>query len=210
MAARPYVVALTGGIGSGKTTVASGFAALGIEIVDADVISRRLTVTGGAALPALVAAFGAEILDADGALDRARMRARVFNDDAARKTLESALHPLIGSETQAAISRAASPYVMWVVPLLFEARQSQRTRYERALVVDCSVETQITRVMQRSGLSREEVTAIMAHQVSRAERLAKADDVIVNEGEMTSLEATIEKLNKKYLSLAAGSAIERL
>jgi dephospho-CoA kinase len=210
VATSPYVVALTGGIGSGKSTIAIEFAAHGIECIDADEIARRQSAKGGAALPGLIAAFGSGILDASGGLDRAAMRKLAFADDAARRRLEAVLHPLIGIETEAAIARARSPYVLWVVPLLFEARSGGKPRYDRALVVDCDEETQIARVMKRSALSRDEVLAIMAHQVTRKERLALADEVIVNDGDLEALKAAVTRLHEKFIALAIDKSNERL
>jgi dephospho-CoA kinase len=210
VAARPYVVALTGGIGSGKSTVAAVFSGLGVAQVDADAIAHQLSGPGGEAVAALVAAFGGEVLDERGGLDRARMRALAFGDDTTRKTLESILHPMIGAKTETAIANASSSYVIWVVPLLFETKEPRHRRYDRSLVVDCSEQMQVTRVMQRSGLSEAEIKAIMARQVTRKERLEKADDVIANDGEMASLRVAIEQLHQKYLTLAVAGAIERL
>jgi dephospho-CoA kinase len=204
------VVALTGGIGSGKSTVASIFAGLGVAHVDADEIAHQLSGPNGEAIAALVRAFGPGVLDEHGGLDRARMRALAFSDDDARQRLESVLHPMIGAKTEAAIFQASSPYVIWVVPLLFETKQPRAGRYDRSLVVDSPEQLQVARVMQRSGLSAAEVEAIMARQVSRTERLEKADDVIVNQGEMASLQVAVEQLHHKYLALAGASAIDRL
>jgi dephospho-CoA kinase len=207
---RPYVVALTGGIGSGKSTVADGFAAHGIALVDADMIARELTEAGGAAMPAIRAAFGDAMLEASGALDRARMRQAAFTDDSARGRLEAILHPMIREKTVASILAARSSYVMWVVPLLFESGSDGHANAERVLVVDCPEELQIARVMTRSGLSRVEVEAIMARQCQRAERLRHADDVIDNQGSRQDLEAPIARLHARYLELATKFEQERL
>ena len=167
-----YVVALTGGIGSGKSTVAAAFQALGVELVDADAIAHRLTAPQGLAMEAIVAEFGESMRAADGALDRARMRQQAFSDDSARHRLEAILHPMIRQMTDAAIEAALSRYVIWAVPLLFEGGGDGHQRAQRVLVVDCPEQQQISRVMARSGLKRAEVEAIMARQVTRSERPA--------------------------------------
>jgi len=196
-----FVVALTGGIGSGKSSVAELFARHGVTVIDSDAISHQLTAAGGAAIPALTKAFGENIVDAQGALDRARMRKLVFEDETARHKLEGILHPMIGAEAQRRRDAAQSPYVIRMIPLLVEGGDPHR-RFPRVLVVDCSEETQIARTMARSGLSRAEVEAIMATQATRAERLIHADDVIDNEGSAEALPAQIEALHRRYLQLA--------
>lgn len=156
---------------------------------------------GGAAIDAIRATFGDRFIGADGAMDRARMRAHVFADAAARKRLEAVLHPLIRSETARAAQAARGDYLIFVVPLLVESQQ-WRTRTSRILVVDCSEEVQIARVMQRNGMTRAQVEAIMAAQATRAERLAAADDVIENNGNAAALLPQIERLHALYLSMA--------
>jgi dephospho-CoA kinase len=204
-AAGPFVVGLTGGIGSGKSAAADRFAALGAVIVDTDAIAHELTVPGGTAIDPLRAAFGAGILTTGGALDRAAMRTRVFADPAARSRLEAILHPLIRAESEARIRRAATndfrSYVVLVVPLLAESG-GYRDRVDRVLVVDCPEETQVARVMARNGLAREEVAAIMAAQAGRARRLSIADDVIDNSGSPEALRAAVALLHERYLSAA--------
>ena len=195
------VIGLTGGIGSGKSTVADLFSAQGVVVVDTDVIAHALTGAGGAAMPALVAAFGSGICLPDGALDRAAMRGLAFADPAARQQLEGILHPLIRSEVDVRCQAAGSPYVLLVVPLLVESG-AYRHRVRRVLVVDCEEATQVSRVMARSGLSAEEVRAIMAAQVSRRERLAAADDVITNNDGVAALETQVIGLHQHYLRLA--------
>lgn len=166
------VVGLTGGIGSGKTTVADLFAALGVAIVDTDVIARELTGVGGAAMPAITAEFGRNILLQNGALDRNAMRRLVFADDSAKGRLSHSSSPDPARKRIALRDGVThAPYVLLVVPLLLEAKV-YRERVQRVLVVDCDEETQISRVMTRSGLSRDEVRAIMATQASRDQRLA--------------------------------------
>lgn len=174
-------IGLTGGIGSGKSTVAAWFAQAGAVIVDTDAIARALTAPGGAALPALADVFGASILDAQGALDRERMRALAFSDPQARVRLEGVLHPMIGQEARAQADRAGERPVVFDVPLLAESAH-WRARVQRVVVVDCEESTQVARVMARSGWSREAVERVIAQQASRARRRAIADAVIFNEG----------------------------
>lgn len=172
---------LTGGIGSGKSTVAAALARRGALIVDTDLIARQLTAPGGAALPAIAAAFGVAMIDPAGALDRARMRAEVFSDPAARLRLEAILHPLIGQEaqTQAAGAQPGQP-VVFDVPLLTESAH-WRQRVDRVLVVDCDETLQVRRVTQRSGWAEAEVLRVIAQQASRSARRAIADAVVVND-----------------------------
>ncbi len=201
----PFRVGLTGGIGSGKSVVADAFAALGATIIDTDVIARELTGPRGVAMPAIREEFGTAVITPEGALDRAAMRRLAFNDADARLRLEEILHPLIraGSELQALA--AATPYVIVAVPLLIESGNHKK-RVDRVLVVDCAEETQIRRVIARSGLEREEIERIMAAQVSRKARLAEADDVIDNEGGIEQLTARVAELDAIYRGLAAKSS----
>ncbi len=201
-----YTVGLTGGIGSGKSTVAERFADKGIAIVDADVAAHRLTASGGSAIDAIRAAFGASFIAPDGSLDRTRMRAHAFADKNERMRLEAILHPMIRSDCDAARSNAKSPYVMLVVPLLFESRNAEGTTFQtvqRTLVVACDERVQIERVMLRSGMSEDEVKAIIATQMSAAQRNALADDVIDNSKEAEALDQPIERLHRRYLEAAA-------
>lgn len=200
-----YVVGLTGGIGSGKSAVASLFAARGVVVVDTDVIAHELTAPGGTALAEIAAAFGARVLRADGALDRAAMRRIAFADPGARARLESILHPGIRELSQQRCAAAVSPYAVLAVPLLIETG-TYRGRCNRILVVDCEEDLQVQRVMARSGLSEREVRAIMAAQASRTERLAAADDVVENNGGLDALPPQVERLHALYASLSAGSA----
>ncbi len=200
-----FVVGLTGGIGSGKSAAADCFAALGVGLVDTDAIAHELTAAGGAAMPALVAAFGAEVAAADGALDRGRMRRLAFADPSARGRLEGILHPLIRKLSAERCRLAGSPYVILAVPLLVESG-SYRERCDRIVVVDCPESLQISRVMARNGLSEAEVRAIMATQASRAERLAVADDVIANDGDLANLEMQVGELHREYLRLSSQKA----
>jgi dephospho-CoA kinase len=197
----PYVIGLTGGIGSGKSTVAEIFRRLGATIIDTDALSHALTRPGQPGLQAIVEAFGRELLDPQGRLDRARLRRLVFSDENARHRLEALLHPLIRQEVDRALGAATGPYVILVVPLLAET-DGWRERVDRVLVVDCPEEEQIRRTMARSQLAREEVQAIMAAQASRARRLALADDVIVNNGSVADLEEAVRALDARYRRLA--------
>lgn len=196
-----YCVGLTGGIGSGKSSAADAFAALGAAVIDTDAIAHELTRSGGAAIAALHAEFGNGFITADGALDRARMRELVFRDADAKRRLERLLHPLIGQEARARATAARAPYVMLVVPLLLETG-SYRDIVQRVLVVDCEEATQVKRTMARSNLTEQEVRAIMAAQLPRAERLARADDVITNEGDMAALRKRVRELHEQYFALS--------
>lgn len=198
-----FVVGLTGGIGSGKSTVADLFAAHGVPLVDTDVIAHRITAPHGIAMPQIAAEFGDSFVAADGSLDRARMRTLVFSDEGARKRLEGITHPLIRAETEREQREAQGPYVIVVVPLLVESG-NWRTRVNRVLTVDCSVETQIARVMSRNGFSREQVLAIIARQATREARLAAADDIINNDNApLDALKAQVDAQHRAYLALAA-------
>jgi dephospho-CoA kinase len=201
MEPRRFLVGLTGGIGSGKSTVADMFAAHGVTIVDTDAVAHALTAAGGAAIPAIRDTFGNDVIAEDGALDRSAMRTIVFGDAAARKRLEAILHPMIGHCCDLMIDSAAGPYTMVVVPLLVESGR-WRARIDRLLVVDCPVETQIARVMQRNRFERVQVEAIMATQATREARLAAADDVIDNGGNAEALEPQVNALHERYLALA--------
>ena len=201
---KPYTVGLTGGIGSGKSTVAGMFAKLGVDVIDTDEVAHELTRPGGEAIPPIRDVFGAEAIAADGSLDRARMRRLAFGDAQARKRLEAILHPLIRDESNRRVERAASPYAILVVPLLVESGVD-RSRTARVLVVDCPEAGQLERAMRRSGLPEAEVRAIFTSQATRAQRLAAADDVIDNSGAPEALESQISRLHEKYLTLAASS-----
>lgn len=198
-------IGLTGGIGSGKSTVAARFANHGIVIVDSDAIARALTAPGGTAIPALSAAFGAEVIAADGGLDRTRMRAMVFADPAVRVRLESILHPLIEAESLRRCASASSPYVILDIPLLVETGR-WRARCDRVCVVDCPREQQIARAVGRDGNSRAQIEAILAAQASREARLAIADDVVDNSGALAELHAQVDALHVGYLRLLMPTA----
>ena len=197
-----FAIGLTGGIGSGKTTVADLFAARGASVIDTDQIAHALTAPHGAAMPALLDAFGPEYATLDGALDRARMRALVFADPDARTRLEAILHPRIREATAAAALLATGPYLIFAVPLLIESG-TWRERVDRVLAVDCPEDLQVARVMARNGLDESQVRAIMAAQVTRAQRLAAADDVIVNDAGLDELLPQVERLHREYLDEAA-------
>jgi dephospho-CoA kinase len=181
----PLRIGLTGGIGSGKSTVAQLLQARGAAVIDADAIARNVTAAHGAAMPAITRTFGAEFITPDGALDRERMRAHVFSQPEAKQALEAIIHPLVSQETQqqaqAAISKGHRTLV-FDVPLLVEAGERWRPQVDRILVVDCLEETQIQRVIARNGLSREAVQRILSAQASRVQKLAAADWVIYNDG----------------------------
>lgn len=199
-----YCIGLTGGIGSGKSSAAKIFHELGAGIVDTDEIAHDLTRPAGAAIDPIRGRFGTDYITADGGLDRASMRRLVFGDPASKKKLEAILHPLIRAQSKARIAAARQPYVLVVVPLLLETG-AYRELISRVLVVDCSEEQQIARTMQRSGLTADEVRAIMAAQLPRSERLARADDVLHNDGDMASLQRQAEALHAQYLTLARRS-----
>ena len=203
--ARHLLIGLTGGIGSGKSTVATLFEQLGARIIDTDELSRDLTRPGGTAIAAIHEAFGAGYIDDNGALDRNKMRALIFAHPEQKQKLEAILHPLIRQASrQLAAAPTRAPYTLVVVPLLFETQDYQGWLH-RSLAVDCPKETQLNRTMQRSGLARADVQAIIAQQISRSQRLQLADDIIRNETDLPALSAQVAQLNKKYLTIAAGS-----
>jgi len=205
MSNSPYVVGLTGGIGSGKSAAADRFGELGAAIVDTDAIAHALTAPGGLAIPAIRAAFGDAVITPDGALDRKVMRDRAFADPNERRRLEAILHPAIGAESARQVSTARAPYVVLVVPLLVESGK-YRERCDSLCVVDCPVDVQVARVMTRSRLPEEQVRAIMATQASREQRLAAADEVIDNGGDLAALIAQVDRLHEKYLAAARALA----
>lgn len=193
-----WVVALTGGIGSGKSAAAAEFERLGATVVDTDAIAHELTQPGGSAVAAVRKLFGPESIAASGAMDRDWVRARVFADPAARRALEALLHPMIREESRRRIEAARGPYVVHVIPLLVESRYD-RANLDRVLVVDAPEEVQIERVGRRSGLAEAEVRAILAAQASRAERLGAAHDVIDNRGTIEALRQQVVALHRRYL-----------
>ena len=177
----PLKIGLTGGIGSGKSTVAAMLLPLGAALIDTDAIARALTAAGGAAMPAMKREFGISILDADGSLNRAAMRSLALANAAVREHLEAVLHPLIGAEAQRQADASTSPVLVFDVPLLAESKH-WRSRVHRVLVVDCRAETQVERVAARAGWSRTAASQAIAAQASREERRAIADAVIHNDG----------------------------
>jgi len=197
----PYCVGLTGGIGSGKSSAARLFQALGAGVVDVDDISHALTKPGGAAIAEIISQFGGDFVAADGSLDRARMRELVFRNAQAKGRLEAILHPLIGKQARDQAASAAQPYVLLVVPLLLEKNAYQDV-VQRVAVVDCSEQTQIERTVRRSGISESATRAIMAAQLSRAERLARANDILHNDGGEDDLSRQVAALHQRYLVLA--------
>ncbi len=195
-------VGLTGGVGSGKSTVAAWLAELGAGIVDTDAIAHALTAPGGVALPAIAQRFGAGVLDGNGALDRAALRALVFSDASARHGLQAILHPLIREEAIRLCESVPGLYVVLVVPLLVENLAAYRPLLDRVLVVDCPEAWQIARTAARPGLDEAQARAILAAQASRSERLAVADDVIDNQGDLADLRGKVEILHARYLALS--------
>jgi dephospho-CoA kinase len=196
----PFRVALTGGIASGKTTVAGLFAELGVALIDTDVIAREVVEPGQPALAAIVRGFGPEVLDADGCLDRRRMRERIFADPAVKQRLEAILHPAIRAEMERQSRVAGGPYQILVIPLLAEGRR--RDHVDRVLLVDVPEALQVERLVSRDGVSREQAQASLNAQATRAERLAIADDVIQNSGRVDELKQQVRALHEKYLQLA--------
>jgi dephospho-CoA kinase len=197
----PLVVGLTGGIGSGKSAAAGAFEKLGATVVDTDAIAHELTGPGGAAVAEVERQFGKAFVDASGAMDRKRMRDLVFSDAEEKQRLEALLHPMIRAESERRIAAATGPYVIYVVPLLVESA-GHRERMARVLVVDCPEALQISRVRQRSMLPEAQVRRIIASQIKRERRLAAADDVIDNSGDLAALHKQVGALHEKYLALA--------
>lgn len=200
---RAFCVGLTGGIGSGKSAVAEIFARLGAEVIDTDVIAHGLTAVAGAAMPAIINAFGTDVAKPSGALDRTVMRKRIFSEPDARKRLETILHPMIRAESARRLQNVTAPYAVLVVPLLVENLDAYQELIDRIAVVDCESAQQIARTAQRPGLDFAQAEAILAAQTSQLERLRLADDVINNRGELTSLDRQVGHLHADYLLLAA-------
>ncbi|MCS6207026.1 dephospho-CoA kinase [Shewanella baltica] len=195
-----FVVGLTGGIGSGKTTVANLFAAEGITLVDADIVAREVVAPGSKGLEVIVTHFGAEILTPEGELDRAKLRQRIFSHPEEREWLNQLLHPMIRQEMLAQVEKATSAYVIMVVPLLFENGLDRLVN--RTLVVDISPELQINRTVKRDNVDASQVNNIISSQCSRSEKLARADDIIDNQGEISSLKREVLALHQRYLQLS--------
>ncbi|MBC8026307.1 MAG: dephospho-CoA kinase, partial [Steroidobacteraceae bacterium] len=199
-----FRVGLTGGIACGKTTVANFFAALGVPIIDTDLLAREVVALGSALLPRIAEHFGPEILAADGGIDRRMLRERVFADAAERGWLEELTHPAIRALTDERSAAARGPYSIVAIPLLVETQGAER--FSRVLVVDCEPESQIARVQARDGITRDAAMRMLAAQVSRATRLAAAHDIIRNDGDLAALRDQVEKLHRTYLAAAAAQA----
>ena len=197
---KAFVIGLTGGIGSGKSAVSARFETHGITVVDADQASRTVVQPGQPALAAIVERFGHGMLAADGSLDRAQLRQRIFADPAEREWLETLLHPRIAIEIFRGLQAATSRYVLLVSPLLLEAKQDSLAN--RVLVVDVDEDTQLARTMARDANNEQQVRAIMAAQMGREARLARADDVIRNDGSLADLHAQVDALHRRYVSFA--------
>jgi len=195
-------IALTGGIGSGKTAVSQAFARHGVPVIDTDVLAREVVEPGRPALQDIVAAFGDDCLDATGALDRAYLRRVIFADAGRRQQLEAILHPRILQTLRERLALIQAPYCLVAVPLLVETGLDRQ--FERILVVDAPEEVQIGRVMARDRVDADQARRILAHQASRTQRLAVADDVIVNTGTLAELEDKVAELHRQYLALASG------
>lgn len=196
-----FIVGLTGGIGCGKSRASQYFSDLGIDVIDTDVIARKLTCPYGEAIKPIRNAFGDTLIAADGSLDREKMRNLIYSDSDSRRQLEKILHPLILKETIRQIAQIQSPYIIIVVPLLFETNDYDNI-IQRILVIDCEEQQQISRTMTRSQLSEQQVKAIMANQISRKARSQKADDVIINNQDIDYLRTQVAQLHHKYLLLS--------
>ena len=201
------VIGLTGGIGSGKSAVADAFAALGAEVTDTDRLAHAVSAPGEPGHAGILRAFGPAYVRPDGTLDRTRLRERVFADAAARALLEGILHPLIRAAAAREVAAWTSPYGLLVVPLLFE-RGGHKGLVQRVLVVDCPEDVQLHRVMARNGLTAAAVRAIMATQLTRAERMARADDVLDNGGPIEAIAPQVAALDRRYRALAAAAATD--
>lgn len=198
------IVAVTGGIGSGKSTAARLLHERGADLVDTDAIAHELTQPGRPALHQIAARLGAEHLRTDGSLDRGKLRSRVFSDPDARRTLEGILHPPIKREVEARVRKCSAPYAVVLVPLLVETG-GYRDLVQRVLVVDCDERVQVQRAVQRGGLTEDQVRAIMRAQATRSQRLALADDVIQNDGTLEDLARQVEILDARYRALAGAT-----
>ena len=200
---RPLAIGLTGGIGSGKSVAAALFSRLDVPVIDADRIAHDLVEPGEPALDTIISTFGPDYLQADGQLDRTRLRQLVFTDPALRHQLESILHPLIRSNIKELVKSTQEPYCIVVIPLLLESGQSDLV--DRILVIDAPEQTRIDRVAKRDRLSADEIHAILQTQADRETRLAAADDIIVNTGTLDELAEKVQAQHETYLALAAGN-----
>lgn len=198
---RRYRVGLTGGIACGKSTVANLFAALGVSIVDTDLLAREVVAPGSPLLAEIARHFGEQVLQKGGSLDRAQLRARVFANPAERQWLEQLTHPAIRDLTDQRCASATGPYVIVAIPLLVETQGA--ARFDRVLVVDCDPQVQLARLQARDGTTRAEAERMLAAQVSREQRLAAANDVILNNGDIAGLRDQVEKLHRQYKSAAS-------
>ena len=197
-----FVVGLTGGIGSGKTVASDRFEELGVKVVDADIASRVVVEIGKPALSSIEGQFGSDVISDDGSLNRAKLREIIFKDDKAKSWLESLLHPLIGQHILDEIASATSRYVILVSPLLFETTQFQMCN--RTLLIDVPKDIQILRTAKRDKVPESQVEKIIASQMDRDQKISKADDVIVNDGEIGDLISKIDKIHQRYIELADG------
>jgi len=198
------VVGLTGGIGSGKTTVANYFTALGVPLIDADQIARELVEPGSTVLNEIVDCFGPDVLNSRGDLDRLRLRHRVFTDTGERRRLEAILHPRIRAEMARRIRLLNAPYCIASIPLMVETAQTDLV--DRVLVVDCPPELQRERIARRDGWPKDDIEGVLRAQAPRAQRLQAADDIIVNDGNLDTLRTTVASLHRRYLELSQASA----
>ena len=199
---RPWILGLTGGIGSGKSAAAEHFAALGVHVVDADHAARWVVEPGRPALAKIAEHFGDAVLQADGRLDRSALRSLIFSDPELRRWLEALLHPLIREEIALNLAQAKSPYAILVSPLLIESGQYATT--QRVLVIDAPQALQIERTLLRDNTSEQQVQAILKAQASREERLSHADDILVNDSDLKTLQTEVERLHHFYLTLRGG------
>ena len=198
-----YIIGLTGGVASGKSAVAARFQALGVTVADADVAAREAVAVGSAGLAEVVATFGADVLGPDGALDRAAMRRRVFNDDAQRLKLEAIVHPLVRQLVRQACETAPGPYAIAAIPLLAEAGREAYPWLHRILVVDVPREVQLERLLARDGIDVALAERMIAVQATRQQRLAIADDIIINDGPLEALDEHVAALHRRYRTLAS-------
>ena len=201
---RPFLIGLTGGIASGKSTVAALFAELGVTVIDLDQLARDVVAPGTALLQQVLARFGRDLERPDGSLDRRGLRARVFADDGQRQALEALLHPAIARRTDELVAASHEPYLIIVNPLLVES--GNRHRYDRVLLVDCDESLQRQRLRARDGSNEAEVAAMLAAQTTRSARAQAADDIIVNDGDREALRAQVAALHQRYLGLAPASS----